>query len=130
MDTPLNTDMPPDVNAIIITDQNLDTNKLPSAIETNTPEKKESSAHLLELFATIYFLVSIAGGVYNLVRYTGDGQNAWPYVIWGQGYLVYLIMAICCNKTRKYLENMTSRAEYETVYYDIKKTSAYFVFSV
>ena len=41
---------------------------LPSAIETNSPQKKEKSKHLLELFATLYFLASIGFGVYNYVK--------------------------------------------------------------
>jgi hypothetical protein len=57
-------------------------------------------------------------------------SNPWPYIIWAQGYIVYLIMVICCNKTRKYLSNIKSHSEYETIYYNVKNTPGHFVFHV
>jgi|JI6StandDraft_1071083.scaffolds.fasta_scaffold13094_8 hypothetical protein len=103
---------------------------LPDAIDTNEPQRKQSSKHLLELFATLYLFASIAGGVYYFETNTDASLDYIPYIIWGQGYLIYLIMAICCNKTRNYLANIKSCNEYEKIYYDVKQAGGYFVFHV
>lgn len=51
-------------------------------------------------------------------------------LIWAQGYLIYVVMAICCNNTRNYLSNIKSHEEYETIYYNVKQAGGYFVFHI
>lgn len=103
---------------------------LPEAIESNEPVKQESSKHILELVATLYLLASIGGGVYMLLTNQDPSINYVPFIILGQGYLIYFIMAICCNKTRSYLSNIKSSLEYEQVFYAVKQSKAHFVFHI
>jgi hypothetical protein len=83
------------------------------------------------LIATLYLFASIGGGVYMLMTLNEDSDIGYvPYIILAQGYIVYLSMATCCNKTRKYLSMVKSLAEYESVYYKFIREPGFFNFHV
>lgn len=69
----------------------------PNNDHVNKPEKMGRSLHWKEIFATIYLIGSLGGGIYLVVDTL---SKIFGYVLITQGYVVYIIMCMCCNKTK------------------------------
>ena len=102
--------------------------ELPMAIEVNEPISKPRSHHVLALFSTLLLFACVGVGVYLFLDLIVPIGGLIGIIV--GGYILYLIMAVCCNKTGTYLRNSKSFQEYEEFYYKLRDSRAYFRFDV
>lgn len=74
------------------------------AEEVNKLRTQESSMHCQSLFATFFLFGGIAAGI--IVYMNGSVDVGGMMGIIGGSYILYLIVACCCNKLGSYLSNV------------------------
>lgn len=97
----------------------------------NVPRRVENSIHLWVLLLNLYMIGSIAGGVVcYLVQAFPTSPVVGPAMIIAQGYLIYIIVAICCSESRKYIMNVKPYTEYQNTYNGMVQGKPYFQFYI